>query len=60
MKVERLIFCPICGRHVMKSSGCTDTTIPCRKCGSELMFSVDSDTISIRVVRMSPKQKKSA
>lgn len=60
MNVEKRIFCPICGRHIMRSGSCTDTTIPCPKCDSELMFSVDSSNVRIRVVRMSSKQKKIA
>lgn len=60
MNEERHISCPICQRYIMKSGGCKDTALSCSKCGTELLISVDSSSVNIRVIRMSPKQKKTA
>lgn len=59
MNEKMIVACPVCGKHLLKSSS-TSAELSCPKCNSELNCTVSGATVSVEVVRKSPKQKRSA
>lgn len=51
------VHCPVCGREIGKSGKGTTTEQNCSKCKALLSYSVDADTVRVRVVRGSDKKK---
>lgn len=57
-QIEKLrVHCPVCGRELGKSGKGTNTEQSCSKCKSILNYDVGSDTVCVRVVWASDKQK---
>lgn len=59
MNEKMIVFCPVCGRQLLKSSN-TTAEMSCPKCCSELNCTVSGATVSVEVVKKSTKQKRSA
>ncbi len=60
MNEKMIVACPICGKQLLKSGSNTSAELSCPKCNSELNCTVSGATVSVEVVRKSPKQKRSA
>lgn len=60
MNEKMIVACPVCGRQLLKSGSSTSAELSCPKCSSELNCTVSGATVSVEVVRKSPKQKRSA
>lgn len=60
MNEKMIVSCPICGRQLLRSTSSTDTEISCPKCGSGLNITVSGTSVQVKLVKMSPKQKRPA
>ncbi len=60
MNEKMIVACPVCGKQLLKSSSSTSAELSCPKCHSELNCTVSGSTVSVEVVKKSPKQKRSA
>lgn len=60
MSEKMIVACPVCGKQLLKSNSSTNAEVSCPKCSSELNCTVSGATVSVEVVKKSPKQKRPA
>ena len=55
--IKLLSACSCCGHIFGRSADGTRTELRCPKCGAEMEYCVTGDTVTVRVLRLSEKQK---
>lgn len=56
--IKLMSACGCCGHIFGRSADGTKTELRCPKCGAEVEYCVTGDTVTVRVVRLSEKQRK--
>jgi len=55
--IKLLSACSCCGHIFGRSADGTRTELRCPKCGAEMEYCVTGDTVTVRVLKLSEKQK---
>lgn len=56
MGMKLLTFCSNCGHKLGRSADGTQTETVCPKCGAEIEYTVDEQTVIVKIIKPSDKK----